>query len=121
MLASRASPGLRSFFDFGVGPLADILTTKSGYKIELELPGVKKDEIKIDLNKGSLSVSALRKASVPEGVKRIHSERSFGSLERAFTLPETAEITGVEATLEDGVLSLVIPRKEAATAQVKWK
>jgi HSP20 family protein len=89
MLASHACPGLRSFFDFGVGPLADILTTGSGYKIELDLPGVKKADIKIDLNKSSLSVSALRKATEPDGMKRIHSERAFGTLERAFTLEPT--------------------------------
>jgi HSP20 family molecular chaperone IbpA len=120
MLASHTSPGLRSFFDFGVGPLSDILTTKTGYKIELDLPGVKKDDIKIDLNKSSLIVSALRKPTLTEGMKRIHAERDFGTLERSFTLPETAQITGVEATLEDGVLSLVIPKKEEARVQVKW-
>jgi HSP20 family protein len=103
MLASLASPGLRSCFEFGVGPLADIMTTKTGYKIELDLPGVKKDDIRIDLEKNSLNVSALRKASLPDGMKRVHSERGFGTLERGFTLPEAAELGGVEAALEDGV------------------
>jgi HSP20 family protein len=100
--------------------LSDILATKTGYKIEVDLPGVKKNDIKIDLDKTSLIVSAVRKPTLPEGVKRIHGERDFGPLERSFTLPEATEIAAVEASLEDGVLTLVIPKKEEARVQVKW-
>lgn len=118
MLASLRNFGKRSFFDFA-GPLADILSTKKGFRIELELPGVKKDNITIDCEKGVLNVTAVKNAPKEEGIKRVHREREFGTLSRAFELPTNVEIDKMEAILNDGVLTLTIPKKESPKIEVK--
>jgi HSP20 family protein len=111
----------RSFLDplFNLSPFTDILTTKAGYQIQLELPGVKKEDIAIELEKGALKVTATRKAIEPEGTKRVHAEREFGELTRAFRLPESAQLDKLEAVLSDGVLTVSIPKKEIPKIQIK--
>lgn len=118
MLSSVSNFGKRMFFDF-VGPLVDIFSTKTGYQIDLELPGVKKDDITIDCEKGVLSITANKKAKEIEGVKKVHAEREFGSLTRTFELPSNVETDKVEAVLNDGVLTLTIPKKETPKIEVK--
>ena len=118
MLASVSNLGKRMFFDF-VGPLVDIFSTKTGYRIDLELPGVKKEDITIDCEKGVLSITANKKANEIEGSKRVHAEREFGSLTRTFELPSNVETDKVEAILNEGVLTLTIPKKESPKIEVK--
>ena len=118
MLSVVSNLGKRWFFDF-VGPLVDILSTKTGYQIDLELPGVKKEDISIDFDKGVLNITANKKALEIEGAKKVHAEREFGSLTRTFELPTNVETDKVEAVLNDGVLTLTIPKKETPKIEVK--
>lgn len=104
---------------FSLRPFADILATAAGYQIQVELPGVKKEDISIELDKGSLKVTAIRKAVEPEGTKRVHAEREFGELTRAFRLPESAQLDRLEAVLADGVLTVSIPKKEIPKIEIK--
>lgn len=109
----------RGFFNFAFGPLADILSLKTGYQIELELPGVKRDDITVDCEQGVLTVSASKKEPTDEGKKRIHSEREFGTVSRSFQLPSNVETDKLEAVLADGVLTLTLPKKESSKIEVK--
>ena len=120
MLAVR-SGFCRSFLDplFSLSPFTDILATKAGYQIQVELPGVKKEDIAIELDKGALNVTAIKKAVEPDGTKRVHAERDFGELTRAFHLPESAQLDKLEAVLTDGVLTVSIPKKEGPKIEIK--
>ncbi|KAH0795718.1 Hsp20/alpha crystallin family protein [Histomonas meleagridis] len=101
------------------GPLADIFQTKKGYQIQVELPGVKREDISIDLDQGNLKITATKKQIKGDNVKQIHSEREFGTVSRSFGLPANAQVEQVEASLTDGVLTLSIPKKERSKIEVK--
>jgi HSP20 family protein len=123
MLAqSAAALGNRSFFlTLRDGPLADILKTPSGYQVQLELPGIKKEDVKVDVQKNVLHVQALKHKLVREGSKLVHSERKYGPISAQFSLPPSVAIEKLEAVLEEGVLTLSIPvaQKEKERVEVK--
>jgi HSP20 family protein len=112
---------LRSFFHpvFSPGPFVDIFSGKSGVQIQLELPGVKKEDIAIAFEKGALSVTAEKKPVELEGAKRVHAEREFGSLNRVFKLPSTTRLDKLEAVLTNGVLTVSIPKNEEPKIDIK--
>ncbi|KAH0786904.1 Hsp20/alpha crystallin family protein [Histomonas meleagridis] len=109
----------RGFFSMPYYPLADVFQTKKGYEIQMELPGVKKDDITIDLDQGILNITATKKLKKDESVKQIHTEIEYGTISREFNLPSNVETEGMEAVLKDGVLTLSIPRKEKSKVEVK--
>ncbi|WP_419771050.1 MAG: Hsp20/alpha crystallin family protein [Candidatus Marinarcus sp.] len=98
----------------GVGGFVPVVNTREGefaYHIDVDLPGVKKDEIKVDIHKNVLTISGERKTK--EEVKEedyYKVETSFGKFSRSFTLPDNADIENVEASSKEGVLELVIPK-----------
>ena len=85
----------------------------------MELPGIKKEDITIDLEQGVLNVTAVKKLKKEDGVKQIHTEIEYGTISREFNLPSNVETDGMEAVLKDGVLTLSIPRKEKSKVEVK--
>src|SRR3954471_23620770 len=94
-------------------PAANLWEEEGRWCVELELPGVKQEDIDITLEKNSLRVAALRKA--PAGERSYwHQERTYGQFERLFTLPETVDPAGIEAELADGVLHLTLAKKPEA-------
>ena len=94
------------------------INTREGefaYHIELDLPGVKKEDINIQIEDGTLVISGERK--VKEEIKEENYykiESSFGSFSRSFSLPEEADIENIHAESEDGVLEVVVPKLESA-------
>lgn len=107
----------RTWFNFG--PTTDILKTKNGFTLEMELPGVKKEDVTIDFEQGTLDVKAVKKDNKLEGVERTYSEREFGTISRSFDLPRNCDTEKISATLSDGVLSIVIPKSETSKIDVK--
>ena len=84
-----------------------------GYYLEIDLPGVKKENIEISVNDGVLTVSGERKLEKKEekpNYTRIES--FFGRFERAFKLPPDADLDNIEAKYEDGDLKIFIPKKQ---------
>jgi HSP20 family protein len=77
--------------------------------LEIELPGVKQEDVDVTLDKNSLRVVAERRT--PEDRKYFHQERAFGRIERLITLPETVDADGIEAELHDGVLTLSLSKR----------
>lgn len=83
------------------------------YHIDVDLPGVKKEDITIDVHDGVLTISGER--NFKEEVKEedyYKVETSFGKFQRTFTLPENIDVENINATCNDGVLEVVIPKQE---------
>lgn len=96
-------------------PQVDITEDEKEYLVKADLPEMKKDEIKVNVEDGVLSVSGERKAEKEEKDKKFHRiERSYGSFLRSFTLPEDADGAKVSAEFKDGVLKVHLPKNSAA-------
>ena len=96
-------------------PRVDIVEDDKEYLINVELPGVKKDEIKVSVKDRVLSISGERKSEKEEKGKKYHrTERTYGAFVRSFTLPEAASGEKLKANFEDGILKVQIPKEERA-------
>jgi HSP20 family protein len=94
-------------------PAVDILESKDAYVIRAELPGMQREDIKLELKDGTLTLNGERKAEKPaEGVEYRHVERVNAKFWRSFTLPETVKQDGIEAVYKDGVLEVRVPKAE---------
>ena len=99
-------------------PAVNIAETENEYHIELAAPGLKKEDLKISLDKNVLSVSAEKKVeNVDESKKYSKREYSYNSFVRSFTLPESADYAKIAAEYTDGVLKLNVAKKEEAKIQ----
>jgi HSP20 family protein len=96
----------------GFTPLADLEETDNAYVLEAELPGVKKKEINIDLDGRRLVISGERPEQKRAGWLRRQS-RSWGRFHYEVVLPDNVDPDGVEATLDDGVLRVTVPKGSA--------
>ena len=96
-------------------PRADIFETEENVTVQLDLPGVKPDQIDVQCEKGMLSIKGERPFSgdVPER-KYFRVENVYGPFERYFEIPRTLDVTKVEAKYQDGVLTLKFPKMEEA-------
>jgi HSP20 family protein len=89
------------------------------YHVDVDLPGVKKEDIKVDIKENVLTISGERHSK--EEVKEkdyYRMESSFGKFSRSFTLPDNADVENIEASSDNGVLEVVIP-KMASKESVK--
>lgn len=104
-------------------PVADVFETANDFKLFLELPGIKKEEIKIKFENGKLSISGEKKFYNEETMKLRLSERSFGNFERTFKLGEMVDINKIEAKLADGILQITLfknqPQKFEKNIEIK--
>jgi HSP20 family protein len=117
--------GLENFFrDFRIKPALsefeaeprikmDISETDKAYTIKAEIPGVKKEDIKVDIarNQVSISVETNRETEQKEGERVVRSERYFGRQYRSFTLPQEIDDGKAGAKYHDGILELALPKK----------
>jgi HSP20 family protein len=99
-----------------LGPLAvpvDLWETKDAYHLRADLPGVKPEELEINATSDSISVAGeVKGAADMIDESWLRQERRVGKFERAFTLPVAIDPAKVEATFENGVLQLVLPKAE---------
>lgn len=92
-------------------PLADVYEDEAEYRIDIELPSVKPEDVEVSVDKGVLSITGeLKPAS--EGANRLRGERRYGRFARSFRLPENVAEDSVSARARDGVLSLVLAKTE---------
>jgi len=89
------------------------------YKVLAELPGVKKEDIQVNIDGNEVSISAETRAEreVKDGERVIHSERQFGKVSRAFRLAQEVDESKASARYTDGVLELTLPKKAAAAVK----
>jgi HSP20 family protein len=110
--ASRCSteePEVRTW-----APSADISENDSELVFTLDVPGLEKEELNISVDNGVLTVTGERKPEEVESHDRHRVERWYGKIQRSFRLPRTVDAEKITATLKNGVLTLVIPKKEDA-------
>lgn len=88
----------------------DVEETKDHYLISLDMPGVKKEDLNIEVKENTLTVSGERKSSWKD-------EKSYGKVRRTFTLPENADFEKIEAHYQDGVLEIAVPKTAAAQSR----
>ena len=125
---TRYNPFDELFNEFGKGfwvkPLAfpactemsikvDVKEDDKAYTVRADIPGVKKEDIQVDVDGSVVSVKAEAKQEKEEkkGEKVIYSERSYGMVSRSFTLPAEVDEKGAKAEYKDGVLTLTLPKK----------
>ena len=94
-------------------PAADIYETESGYSIAIDLPGIGRDAVDIDVDDNRLSVKGTR--LVEESKHR--SERPRGKFMRTFTIPGSVDQNGIGADYKDGVLQIRLPKRQEQKAQ----
>jgi HSP20 family molecular chaperone IbpA len=95
-------------------PLADIVETKEGVTLMLELPGVAAEDVDVALEKRVLTIRAKSSVASPDKLRLVHAEYEAGDYERAFTLSDDFDAEKIEAELKNGVLTLHLPRAEAS-------
>ena len=96
-------------------PSVDISETEQEYQIKAEIPDVKKEDVKVTVEDGVLTIQGERKHEKEEKGKKYHRiERSYGSFVRTFSLPDVIEEEKVKADFKDGVLNLHLPKSEKA-------
>lgn len=103
-----------------ITPSVDIAEEKERYIVKADLPGMKQEDIKVELDDSVLSISGERKHEKEENdeKKNYHYyERSYGSFQRRFVLPKGTDSEKIEAKYEHGVLEIVIPKTEAKKAK----
>src|SRR2546423_11529406 len=99
-------------------PLADITEDDKEYVIKAELPDVKKEDVKVTVENGVLTIAGERKFEKEETKKKYHRvERAYGSFVRSFALPDLADPDKVKAELKDGMLMVHVPKSERAKAK----
>jgi HSP20 family protein len=97
----------------------DVKEDEKSYTVQAEVPGVKKEDIQVDIDGNQVSVRAEMKKEKEEkkGEKTVYSERSYGMVSRSFTLPVEVDEKGAKAEYKDGVLNLVLPKKSNGAAK----
>ena len=96
-------------------PPMDILESRDAYLIRAELPGMKKEDINIELRNGAVTLSGERKFDQPaEGVAYHRAERVAGKFLRSFYLPQSIKQEDMKATYRDGILEIHVPKAEEA-------
>lgn len=96
-------------------PVVDIAETPEEYVIKIELPEVKKEEVKVTIENGVLRIGGERRQEKEEQTRKFHRiERSYGNFVRTFTMPENVDEAKVLADFRDGMLTLHLPKTEKA-------
>lgn len=97
----------------------DVKEDDKAYTVHAEIPGVKKDDIHVNIDGNQVSISAEVKneKEVKDGEKVLRSERYYGKVSRAFTLGQDVDEEAAQAKYNDGVLELSLPKKAAARAR----
>jgi HSP20 family protein len=96
-----------------LSPASEASQDDNGYRISVELPGVAEEDIHLTVEDGMVEVKGEKKTSREEkGETWYFSERQFGSFTRSFRLPADADQAGVRAEVKNGVLTVVIPKKQ---------
>ena len=100
----------------------DVRETETGYELDIDLPGFKKEDVKAELKDGYLTISAqksLEKKDGKEEGRYLRRERYSGSLSRSFYVGDALTEEDVKAKFENGILQISLPKKEAAVPEKK--
>jgi len=114
-LAARPEPETAAWF-----PEIDVFEKDNRLVTRIDLPGVKKEDVKVEVTDGRLAISGERKSEAEEKKEHFYRcERNYGSFYRAVPLPEGVKLDDVKATFSDGVLEVSIPLPAKPEAKVR--
>lgn len=100
-------------------PSVDVSETDKEFVIKAEIPGVKKDDVKVTIESGMLTIKGERKMEKEEKGKKFHRvERSYGSFVRSFRIPDGVDESKVKAEFKDGMMNVALPKSEKAKSKV---
>lgn len=105
----KVTPVQRETGDFY--PRCDIAESKSQYRLLIDLPGMKKEQVDISLKSGVISISGQRELYLEDDETLKRSERKQGSFVRSFALPDNVDTSSISATFSDGVLQVKVLKK----------
>ncbi len=110
---TRPTPEKESLLVTDWAPVVDIQETEKEYLVNAELPEIKKEDVKVTVENGVLTIQGERKQEKEEKGKKFHRvERSYGTFLRTFTVPLDAEENKVAADFKDGILRVHLPKTE---------
>ena len=95
-------------------PKTNLCDTGDNLEVVAEVPGIAKESLAVKIQGNYLDISGTRQAELPEGYKARRMERGQTSFSRSFTLPYDVDASLVQATLKDGMLTMILPKSEAA-------
>ncbi len=99
-------------------PAANISETATEYLIKAELPDVSKEDVKVTVDDGVITIRGERRNELEQKDEKVHRIESFyGSFARSFRLPEDADVTAIQAESRNGVLRVRVPKQPAAQAR----
>ncbi len=96
------------------GPRANLYDAGDSLEMKIEVPGLAKEDLSIKIQGNYLEISGTRKSDAPEGYSSHRVERGTASFSRSFTLPSDVDANKVDARLANGLLTLTLPKSEAA-------
>ena len=109
------APLARTSEFLGWAPAFDVYEEKDNFVVKAELPGLKKEDINVSLQDGSLIISGERKSETKgEGAEVYRAERYFGKFQRSVSLPTPVAANNVTAEYKDGILTVTLPKSEEA-------
>ena len=94
-------------------PATDILEMEDGFHILMDLPGVKPEELSVDIEESELTIKGVSSYAEPESSRRMHAEFGANTFQRSFTLSDLVDRENVKAELKNGLLRLYLPKAEA--------
>lgn len=107
----------------GISAFKPTVSTREGefaYHVEIDLPGVKKEDISIDVKENQIVISGERNFKEERQEKDYYKiESSYGKFQRSFALPENVDVENIEASSQDGVLEVVLPKLKVEKTEVK--
>jgi HSP20 family protein len=115
--ATRAGGSAYSFV-----PRVDIVEAEKAFEIHVAVPGMNKEDFKLDLNDSLLTISGERKFTKEKKDNSFHSiETQYGSFSRSFTLPENVDANNISAKYVNGILEITVPKDEKKTLKTTIK
>ena len=95
-------------------PVTDIFETNEALRLMLEMPGVSKDQVEVGVENNVLTITGRIDFSNYEGLQPLYTEYNIGHYSRSFRLSNDIEQEGIQAELNDGVMTLILPKAERA-------
>ena len=117
-------PVLSGSKEFKFMPSVDIVENAEAFEVHVAVPGMKKDDFRLEIEDENLIISGERKWKDEQKEKNFHRvETQFGSFKRTFTLPKNVNVEAISATYKDGILEIEIPKdkKKELTSTIKVK
>jgi len=105
--------------EFVWAPAVDVYENDKAYVVEVDLPGLRKEDVRVTVQDGVLTIQGERRLTREEkGVDYHRQERFYGKFLRSFTVPETVDVDRISAEFKDGVLRLTLPKREPSAGRV---